>query len=274
MNIVSFSTGLSSALTVERVVARHGADNTRIVFMDTRIEDDDNYRFMRDCSVRWENKYGVRIEILAEGRTPYEVFVDEHVIPNNRVAPCTRRLKINLFVAYMKEHFGENNPDITIHIGYDYSELHRVEATRRNYNNLGWNVDFPLMWKPIETRDYATVVKQDWGIDAPRMYSMGYSHANCGGRCVKQGKNDWLRTLKMFPERYAEIEQWEQDMRLNPVNSKYTIVARVKHGVKIPITLKQLREEYESRTEISLLDLENETCVVCGVGDISEGLIT
>lgn len=271
MNIVSFSTGLSSALTVERVAKTYNKNNIQVIFMDTLIEDDDNYRFMKDCRKRWKSLYGADIITLTEGRTPYEVFVDEHVIPNNRVAPCTRRLKINLFVEYMKEHFGENNPDVTIHIGYDYSELHRVEATKRNYENLGWHVDFPLMWQPIEYRPYTQVVKDDWGIEPPRMYGMGYSHANCGGRCVKQGKNDWLRTLQKFPERYAEIEEWEQKMRENEVNAKYTIVAKVRHGAKIPITLKELRGEYEGKMmtgQGNIFDLENEICVVCGIGDI------
>ena len=271
MNVVSFSSGLSSALTVERVLQKYGAQDTRIVFMDTLIEDDDNYRFMRDCEARWAEKYHADIITLTEGRTPYQVFQDEHVIPNNRVAPCTRRLKINLFVNWMKENFGSPASWVTIHIGYDYAELHRVDATKRNYNALGWNVDFPLMWKPIEYRPYSRVVKDDWGIEPPRMYSMGYSHANCGGRCVKQGKNDWLRTLQNFPERYAEVEEWERKMRENPVNAKYTIVAKVRHGAKIPMTLKELREEYESAksNSSSLFDLENEVCVVCGVGDIT-----
>ncbi|MCO5207651.1 MAG: hypothetical protein M9928_21800 [Anaerolineae bacterium] len=36
-HIVSFSTGLSSAITVERVLARYGEKDTEIVFMDTPL---------------------------------------------------------------------------------------------------------------------------------------------------------------------------------------------------------------------------------------------
>jgi len=240
-HIVSFSTGLSSALTVERVVSKYGTGDTHIVFMDTLIEDEDNYRFMRDCSIRWGNLYGIGIELLTEGRTPYQVFVDNHIIPNNRVAPYTRRLKINMFVKYLKDNFQKDDP-ITIHIGYDFSEIHRCEATTRNYGKLGYAVDYPLLWQPIESREYSSVVRDDWGIEPPRMYGMGYSHANCGGRCVKQGKNDWIRTLVQFPERYAEIEEWEENMRKNERNANYTIASRVRKGVKIPVTLKTLRE--------------------------------
>jgi len=62
LHIVSFSTGLSSALTAARVLERYGRENVEIVFLDTGIEDDDNYRFMRD----FESRFGVRYVTWAE----------------------------------------------------------------------------------------------------------------------------------------------------------------------------------------------------------------
>lgn len=261
-HVVSFSSGLSSALTAVRVVDRYGKDNTRLVFMDTLFEDEDNYRFISD----FERRFDMEIVRLAEGRNPYEVSRAEHVIPNQKLAPCTFRLKIEVFRAWL----AQQEKPLTIHIGYDFTEIHRCEPTRRNYETLGYAVDFPLLWQPIEYRPYTQVCREDWGIEPPRMYAIGYTHANCGGRCVKQGQGDWLRTLANFPERYAEIEKWETEMRDHPKRKNYALLRSQTNGNTTPLTLKELRERYEGkRIDAPLLcglD-EQSTCVHCGVED-------
>jgi hypothetical protein len=255
-HIVSFSSGLSSALTAVRVLEKYA--DAQLVFMDTNFEDEDNYRFMSD----FENKFGVKILRLAEGRNPYEVSRAQHVIPNNSLAPCTFRLKINLFKKYLKSLEGET----TIYIGYDYSEMHRCESTTKNYESLGYKVDYPLLWKPIEFRNYQIVSKNDWGIEPPRMYRLGYTHANCGGRCVKQGQGDWIRTLINFSERYAEIERWEKDMRENKVNSNYALLKTQTPEGNKPLTLEELRTKHEKSNLDPVLFDRQSACVVCGVG--------
>ena len=257
-HIVSFSGGLSSALTAVRVLNKY--PNALLVFMDTLFEDEDNYRFMSD----FENKFNVKILRLVEGRNPYDVSRAQHVIPNSRVAPCTRRLKIEIFQKWLKSLEGES----TIDIGYDFTEIHRCEATNKAYEKLGVKVDYPLLWKPYETRRYTDVVKTDWGIEPPRAYQLGYTHANCGGRCVKQGQGDWIRTLINFPERFAEIEAWENDMRKNDVNSNYAILASQTVEGKKPLTLTELRERYERENNDPVLFDMKSSCVICGIGDL------
>jgi len=260
IHVVSFSSGLSSALTAVRVIDRYGLDNTRLVFMDTLFEDADNYRFMSD----FERTFDVEIIRLAEGRTPYEVSRAQHVIPNQKLAPCTFRLKIEIFRAWL----ADQEKPLTIHIGYDFAETHRSEPTRRNYEGLGYEVDFPLLWKPIEYRPYPQVCRDDWSIEPPRMYALGYTHANCGGRCVKQGQGDWLRTLANFPDRYAAIEKWEAEMRDHPKRKDYALLRSQTNGSTTPLTLKELREQYESnRIDAPLLFRldEQSICVHCGV---------
>ena len=213
-HIVSLSSGLSSAITADRVLKKY--ENVELVFMDTLIEDKDNYRFLDELKEMWK----IPIITLIEGRTPYEVSKDAQIIPNNKIAPCTFRLKIEPFKNYLQSI----NGDITIHIGYDYSEIHRCERTEKSYNKHGWAVDFPLLWKPIEFRTYEQVSREDWGIEPPRMYKLGYSHANCGGMCVKQGWSDWERTLINFPEKYKEVSEWERGMRQHPIRKDYGLM--------------------------------------------------
>lgn len=259
-HVASFSTGLSSALATDRVINRYGRDNVEVVFEDTVFEDDDNYRFMKQCEARWQ----VPITVLCEGRNPYQVARDQSIIPNQKIAPCTFKLKIEQFTNYLSARQAA-----TIHIGYDVTELERCDATKKAYAQFGWAVDFPLLWKPYELRPYAQVVRDDWGIEPPRMYGMGYTHANCGGCCVKQGQGDWLRTLINFPERYKQAEEWEQQMRAHPKRKDYALLRKQRNGESGLITLRELREEYESKivTQPMLLNLDyNAGCVHCGIG--------
>ena len=82
----------------------------------------------------------------------------------------------------------------------------RTQASRHPFIETPDKVLIPLLWKPYELRKYPAVARADWGIEPPRMYDLGYTHANCGGRCCKQGWGDWLRTLLNWPARYAEVE--------------------------------------------------------------------
>lgn len=256
IQVCSFSTGLSSALMTLRVIEKFGKENTKIVFMDTLIEDEDNYRFMQD----FENKFGVKIEKISYGLTPYELFDKQNIVPNQRVAPCTFTLKINQFKKYLEEL---NLKDITINIGYDYKEIHRVERTKQNYESLGYKVDFPLLWKPIIERDYKEIFINDYGINPPRMYFMGYSHANCGGMCIKQGMKDWKITFYQFPERFKKVMEWEKKRE-----GKFTILKdrrskSLTDGSKFkPLSLENFAKEY--------LNEEDVYCINCSIGDYSE----
>lgn len=260
MNIGSVSSGLSSAVACDLLLRSH--PDALLVFEDTLFEDEDNYRFLADCEKRW----GKKIIRLCEGRTPYEVSRAQRVIPNSLLAPCSFRLKIDLFRVWLKTLPDQN---ITIHIGFDFREIDRMDRSRKGYAEMGYQVDFPLEWKPIEFRPYSQVAKEDWGIEPPRMYKMGYTHANCGGRCCKQGQGDWIRTLINFPERFAEIEQWEQEMRqLSEKHSKRAILKRMNGNRTESLTLEKLRQEYEAvdgRIDLRTMD-EQSSCVICGIG--------
>lgn len=149
-----------------------------------------------------------------------------------------------------------------------YRSVQRCAATTKGYTAHGWEVDYPLLWKPYEHRPYTVVCRSDWGIEPPRMYALGYSHANCGGRCVKQGIGDWLRTLANFPERYAEAEAWEAAMRLNPANADYAIVRDQSGGTVRALTLRELRERHATRLELPLF-AEQLVCLNCGPGELA-----
>jgi hypothetical protein len=233
-HIVSLSGGVSSAIAAERVIQRYGKDAVTLWFADTSWEDEDLYRFLDDCCKRWD----LQPVVYREGRNPLEVAEDQHIIPNQKLAPCTHRLKIEPFVRYIA---GLDKP-LTIHIGLDWTETHRMTAPRRRYEEIdGVAVDFPLMWEPIETRRYHDIIQQDWGIQIPRLYTMGFPHNNCGGRCVRQGISEWLRLKRFFPERFAEVRDWEAEQRAKGGALANYAIGRDQSGGRVrPRTLAEI----------------------------------
>jgi 3'-phosphoadenosine 5'-phosphosulfate sulfotransferase (PAPS reductase)/FAD synthetase len=197
---VSLSGGLASAVAAERALIEGGGRVT-LLFADTLWEDADLYRFLNDLEARWRQK----IVRLCDGRTPLEVAEQKHIIPNHRMAPCSYELKGKLIDAYVP------TGGISL-LGLDWREMHRIEKVRARFAGSGKLVDFPLLWKPYPVQTYYDTVRA-WGIKPPRLYDLGMSHNNCGGRCVRQGVNQWNNLRATLPERFAEMAEWEQAQR-------------------------------------------------------------
>ncbi|MED1780547.1 hypothetical protein P4V43_01765 [Brevibacillus fortis] len=90
------------------------------------------------------------------------------------------------------------------------------------------------------------------------MYELGFSHANCGGRCIKGGIGHYKKLFKFWPERFAAQEEMEQQFS-KEVN-EYTILRRNNE----PFTLKQLREEIECKgSQLAFGDLQLDEHLPC-----------
>lgn len=236
MNYVnSISTGVASSVSADRSIARYGRDANILWVSDVRWEDEDNWRFMDECIARW----GGVLVTYADGRNPLQVAEDKSIIPNQRIAPCSLELKIKPFVAFLKTI----PKPVTVHLGLDWKETHRMARPKANYEAIeGVTVDYPLMWKPLEYRPYQEVVR-DWGIEPPRMYAAGFSHANCGGRCVKQGVGDWNRLRLWNYARFAEVRDWEQAQRAKGgARTTYAICRDMTGGEVKPLTLLEIEK--------------------------------
>lgn len=236
--IVSLSGGVASAVAAELAIQKFGRSTITLWFADTLWEDEDNYRFIADCMARW----GGDLTTYTDGRTPLQVAEDRMLIPNQRIAPCSLELKIKPFTAFLAAH----EKPVTVLLGLDWKETHRMARPKATYEAIeGVTVDYPLMWKPIDFRPYQEVVKT-WNIEPPRMYSVGWSHANCGGRCVKQGIADWNRLRLWQPERFAEVRDWEQAQRAKGgARATYAICRDQSNDEVKPLTLAEIEHRGE-----------------------------
>lgn len=240
-HIVQYSGGINSWATAWRVRRIYEIHETTFLFADTLIEDEDNYRFIRE-TCDW---FGVPATVVSDGRTPWELFMEQHYLGNSRVAPCSKYLK-----QIPSRRWVEDNcdPDFTvIYIGIDWSEEHRIPAIRAGW--APWQVKFPLTHGRFKWgKDHWMALSREYGIEPPRMYELGYQHANCGGTCVRAGQAQWVQTLRVFPDRYAAVEDTEQRFRAE--HGDYAILTEQRRGVRRPLPLLELRTRVESQPSL------------------------
>tara|TARA_B100000029_G_scaffold97226_1_gene87515 strand:+ start:10750 stop:11529 length:780 start_codon:yes stop_codon:yes gene_type:complete len=249
-HIVSLSGGTASAVAADRVINKYGSENVILWFADTLWEDEDLYRFLNDLEARWEKK----ILRYTDGRNPLEVAEKAQVIPNSLVAPCSHILKQKPFKAFL-----EDVPKpLTVHLGLDWSEEHRHNKPKEIYESIeGVTVDFPLMWEPLVYLGYSRTVTE-WGIDPPRLYSYGFPHNNCGGRCVRQGASEWIRLLRYFPDRFHAVKEWEKaNQTPNTPRSSRTILKTKVSGDSQPLSLTELEKQNET-TQIDMFTYQGD----------------
>lgn len=265
-HIVSFSGGIGSYMAAKRVVEEHGKENTLLVFTDTKIEDEDLYRFIDDAV----KDLGAEYLYLADGRTVWEVFFDEKYMGNSRFGNCTKTLKQVVFREWIEENY---KPDeCIVYLGMDWSEEHRY--TRAIPHWQPYTVKAPMCDEPFLSKSDMFDVLKDKGIEIPRLYKLGMSHNNCGGFCVKAGHGHFKNLLEKMPERYAYHEAKEQEFRTT-FEKDVSIMKREKvvgyeeieneDGTKtkkairetFPLTMKELREEVEGEEKQLELDFED-----------------
>lgn len=250
--IVSLSGGIASAVAADRAIQRYGTDSVTLWFADTHWEDEDLYRFLADLERHW----GKRITIKSNnGRNPLIVAEDNHIIPNQKLAVCSRELKQLPFKAFL----AQQPKPVTVLLGLDWRELHRHAAPRKAYTSPGVEVDFPLLWPPVSD-NYADIVR-GWGIAIPRLYALGFPHNNCGGRCVRQGQKEWLRLRDTFPERFAEVRDWETKQRGTGDNrANYALLRDRTGGTLKALPLVELERRNPALTQAESTDDDRFGC--------------
>ena len=250
--VVMFSSGIGSWAAAKRYAEKHGTDGMVLLFADTLIEDEDNYRFLHDAA----DNIGAKLVIVADGRTPGEVMRDARIIGNSRIDPCSNVLKRKLLNKWAEENCTDETPRI---FGIDWTESHRFE--RMKARSPEKNYVAPLCDAPYLTKgDLIQWAKRE-GVVAPRMYSMGFPHANCGGFCVKAGQATFKLLLNNFPERYAEHEAWEEEMR-EMVGDHSIMTDRSGDGKKKVLTMREFRRRIEDQEPIDEFEFGGCACAL------------
>lgn len=201
--VVGFSGGVSSAWCAGWALQNFPREEVVFLFHDTREEDPDTYRFIREMA----DRLGHSVTERSDGRSVVEVFEDQNAIANNRMAFCSRILKAEQRDRFFKELRRAGVIDIVNVLGFSAVEWQRVSRATARAESSGYSVRFPLIEQNVSKQAAA-----DWcvelGVRPPSMY-LWSEHANCVG-CVRGGKAYWLAVAKHAPavfEARARLEE-------------------------------------------------------------------
>lgn len=249
---VNMLSGGEGSWAAGKIVAqRHGTANLIHLFTDTRMEDEDTYRFLHESA---ENIGGELIKI-ADGRTIWKVFEDRGFLGNSRVDPCSQILKRELADAWLEEHCDPE--DTRVYVGIDITEVHRYE--RMAPRKLPWVYRAPLVEEKMTKQDCRDWSKRE-GLETQRLYQLGMPHANCGGGCVKMGQGGFARLYYALPEVYAEWERNEE--RLRDQLGDVAILRDRTGGETAPLPLRELRERLDAGGQCDMFDIGGCGCFV------------
>lgn len=252
-HVVMFSGGIGSWACAKRVAAQHGTANLILLFADTKMEDEDLYRFLPEAVAN----VGGELVTIADGRDPWQVFFHKRMMGNTRLDPCSELLKRNLCRAWLNEHC--DSADTIVYLGIDWTESHRFERAWPHW--APWTVAAPMCEEPWLFKEEIFAWLETEGIRRPRLYDLGMAHNNCGGFCVKAGQGHFAQLYRTMPERYLYHEAKEQEFR-EFVGKDVAILRDRRGGQTRPLTLRELRERLETEPhQVDLFDIGGCGCM-------------
>jgi 3'-phosphoadenosine 5'-phosphosulfate sulfotransferase (PAPS reductase)/FAD synthetase len=243
ITIGTLSGGIGSWAACRLWINQHGAERFACLFADTLLEDEDTYRFLGDAA----RELDVPLHRVTASKDIWAVFRDHRWIGNSQLAHCSWDLKTEPSRQWI--HQAAPHAD-TIIVGIDATETHRLPDITKRWAADGLTARAPLAeagwWKRK-----AQALAEQHGLQPPRMYAMGFAHANCKG-CVKAGHAHWLRVLQHFPDIYAHHEQQEAKLRAELGQGA---ILRDWRNDAAPMTLTELRERATQHDpELDLFD--------------------
>ncbi len=203
--IAWWSGGVRSAVTCKLCVDWFGVDNVRIVFIDTKNEDDDTYRFKNDCE-RWYEK---QIETITSDKWDdiEDIWFEHLTLGLAKGAKCSAELKI-----IVRQQFTKKNSFSHQAFGYDNEEVNRANDMKINNSHL--RPIFPLLsvWmNKFECIKYVQNANSLFlNIEVPDSYKKGLENNNCYKTgCVQGGIGYWQWFQKNEPEKFNRMAERE-----------------------------------------------------------------
>jgi len=203
------------------------------VFHDTRVEDEDLYRFVSEVVGELSAVSGFEFFDVSDGGDVWDVQVRRGYLANTRVDVCSQELKRSIG----REWIRQKHHSRKVVIGLDWKEIHRYERAVKSWPE--GVLQAPLIEHGALGARLLSEFYSATAIARPRLYDMGFPHNNCGGFCVKAGLAQFKLLLEKFPERYLWHEE-RQEGAFAAVG-RYPFLRKSVDGVVHYISLREYR---------------------------------
>lgn len=235
-HIIAFSGGKDSTAMALRLRELH--PGKELLFLITPTGDE-----LPEMTAHWDKmEILLDIKLIRVTNGTLHSWIDEfNALPNNRQRWCTRLLKIQPCLGFLKQF---DNPILYIGLRADEEEKKRRGIISPNITRC-----FPLRewgWGLQDVVDYL----QSKNVEIPR-------RTDCA-RCFDQRLVEWKRLLLRYPVIYADAEAQEE-------KTGYTF--RSPSRDTWPAALSELRLEFERGRRVRGEDKfwESERCTVCNL---------
>jgi Phosphoadenosine phosphosulfate reductase family len=260
-HIVSVSSGIGSAFTWKLICDKYGPENVTGIFADVNGEHPDNYRFLAEVQYELGSRL---IKLTNDGKTIWDVMIEQRFLANTRIDTCSKFLKREPSYAWLQENCDPGNT--TVYLGIDWTEIHRLDRARPRWAEQGWHIESPLCEPPYYHKTDGQAWLDSVRIKRPALYDMGFSHANCGGGCVKAGIGQFRSLL--LKDRKWYINWWEAgEEKVRAYLGKNVAILRDRRGgTTRPLPLRILRQRIDSDNGVYADEDEGNGCGVCFLG--------
>ena len=241
-----WSGGVTSGITCKLIIDIYGLDRVRLIFIDTKNEDDDTYRFKKDC----EQFYGKKIETITAIGKKYnniqEVWTKHKSLNVAHGAICSSELKMKV-----RQEWEKTNAYTHQAFGFDIKEIKRATAIKLNHAHT--NPIFPLLMYGYEKQDCINIFNEN-NIRVPRTYELGFQNNNCFKTgCVQGGIGYWQKMKDEYPEKFnamADMEHKLTNMKGKPVTLSKDQSKKAKESDRTLVFLKA-HPDYPELKDIS-----------------------
>jgi 3'-phosphoadenosine 5'-phosphosulfate sulfotransferase (PAPS reductase)/FAD synthetase len=205
MIICWWSGGITSAVACKLAIDKFGAENCRVIMLDTGNEHKDTYRFLRDCE-KW---YGVKVELMKnqEYDDIQHTWYKHKSLNTANGAICSYMLKRRVrekfekTIDYQHQVFG---------FEYDKREINRAESLEANHPQT--KPIFPLIDNKLDKKDCIAMVESS-GIEPPEAYKLGFQNNNClKTGCVQGGIGYWKKIQEEMPDLFHKMAKVEHEL--------------------------------------------------------------
>jgi len=268
--IAWWSGGITSAVTCKICIDTYGIENVRVIFIDTFNEDEDTYRFKKDCEVL----YGKEIETITLIGDKYDsiqdVWIRHKSLNVAKGAVCSSELKRSV-----REKWQTNNDYDLQAFGFEIDEINRAKSMKLNHSKA--KPIFPLLLYGYSKKDCIKII-EDYGVQVPRMYSLGFHNNNCFKTgCVQGGIGYWQKIRDEYPDKFnamADMEHKLTEIKGEPVTMLKDQSNEAKKSKNQLLFLKP-HPKYPNIKDISMIKGREvkplfECNGFCGVNDLSE----